>query len=249
MEWFENEDFWRELYPYMFPPERLEAATMEVDQVLRLAQVTNGAVLDLCCGPGRHAVEFAQRGFHVTGVDASAYLLARADERAGRFKVQVEWVQDDMRRFRRHLRFDLVCILFTSFGYFDTDDENLQVARNVLDSLKPGGVLVIDVIGKERLARNWQNSLISEFTDGTLLVQLPQVSRAWTRVSTKWLLIKERTVRTFQFEHTIYSARELEALILRAGFEKVEIFGSLQGAPYGLDAERLVAVARKVGSQ
>lgn len=244
-EWFEDEDFWRELYPYMFPPDRFSASGKEVECLLQLAQVTEGAILDLCCGPGRHSVEFAQRGFHVTGVDASTYLLGRARERAEEFKVQVEWVKDDMRRFRRHAAFELACILFTSFGYFDDDKDNLQVACNVYESLKPGGVLIIDVIGKERVARNWRDAVSSEFPDGTLLIQLPRVSRSWSRIASKWLLIKDGCSRSFQFEHAIFSSRELQDVILRAGFETVEIFGSLEGAEYGLDAERLIAVARK----
>jgi SAM-dependent methyltransferase len=245
MEWFEDENFWRELYPYMFPPDRFSAATKEVECVLQLAHVTQGAILDLGCGPGRHSVEFAKRGFHVTGVDASRYLLERARERAEEFKVQVELVKDDMRHFRREAAFELVCILFTSFGYFEDDQENLQVVCNAHESLKPGGVLLIDVIGKERIARNWRDALSSEFPDGTLLIQLPRVSRAWSRIASKWLLIRDERSRTFQFEHTIFSARELQDLILSAGFETVEAFGNLQGAPYGLDAERLIAVARK----
>jgi len=245
MPWFDNEDFWRELYPCMFPPERFDAAAREVECVLQLARVTEGAVLDLCCGPGRHSVELAHRGFHVTGVDASAYLLARARERAGQSKAGIEWIQEDMRNFQRPQAFDLVCVLFTSFGYFDSDEENLQVLRNAHNSLKPGGALVIDVVGKERLARVWQKSIVSELADGTVLVQLPQVSEDWTRVSNKWLLIKDGTAQTFHFQHAIYSGRELKDMLLRTGFDSVEIFGNLQGAPYGLDAERLVAVARK----
>src|ERR1035438_2344521 len=62
MEWFEDESLWRELYPYVFPVERVAAAPGQVTQLLSLAGVTGGAELDLCCGPGRHAVEFARRG-------------------------------------------------------------------------------------------------------------------------------------------------------------------------------------------
>jgi len=80
MEWFENEEFWRELYPYMFPAERFLAAREQVDQILALSGSGRGKVLDLCCGPGRHAVEFAKHGFDVTGVDGSEFLLDRARE-------------------------------------------------------------------------------------------------------------------------------------------------------------------------
>lgn len=72
MEWFEDEEFWRELYPYIFPADRFAAASEQTSQILALAGVTAGKVLDLCCGPGRHAVEFVKGGFEVTGVDRSA---------------------------------------------------------------------------------------------------------------------------------------------------------------------------------
>ena len=91
MEWFSNDDFWREFYGYMFSAERFSAAPQEVDGVLRLAQCSSGAVLDLCCGPGRHAVEFARRGFAVTGVDGSSFLLGRAKEYAQQEGTTVEW--------------------------------------------------------------------------------------------------------------------------------------------------------------
>src|SRR5579862_1805434 len=154
MDWFENEDFWRALYPVMFPPERFAAAGAQVDQILKLTGIETGNVLDLCCGPGRHAQEFAGRGFSVTGVDRSDYLLAQAKARQ---TAPVEWVAQDMREFLRKSTFDLACNLFTSFGYFDTDDDNRRVLRNVHDSLKPGGVFVMEMLGKERLARSWQS--------------------------------------------------------------------------------------------
>ena len=61
MEWFENEDFWRDFYQYMFSEERFAAARDEVSRIIELTQVDRGRMLDLCCGPGRHSLEFAQR--------------------------------------------------------------------------------------------------------------------------------------------------------------------------------------------
>src|SRR5690349_19507514 len=82
MEWFESEDFWRDLYPFMFPEERFAAAKDEVTSILALTRCEGGTVLDLCCGPGRHSLEFAQLGFNVTGVDRSRFLLDIARRRA-----------------------------------------------------------------------------------------------------------------------------------------------------------------------
>ena len=244
MEWFENEEFWRELYPYMFPAERFLAACEQVDQILALSGCGRGKVLDLCCGPGRHAVEFAKHGFDVTGVDGSEFLLDRARERARDAGVSVQWLHQDMRRFRGPSTFDLACNVFTSFGYFEDETDDLRVLRNVRESLREGGVFMIDVISKERLARNWKDSLVTEFPDGALLLQRPQLRSDWSRLENEWVLMKDGRSRSFRFEHTIYSGRELKDRLQACGFERVELYGDLAGSAYGVDAQRLVAVAR-----
>jgi len=250
MHWFEDEAFWRELYPYMFPPERFAAAPEQVAQILALANFSGAnfsgrPVLDLCCGPGRHAIEFARHGFQVTGVDRTPFLLDRARERALEAAVEVEWVTEDMRRFLRPWSFDLAASLFTSFGYFEEEQQDLSVLRNLHESLNQGGTFVIDVISKERVARNWKDAITTEFPDGTLLLQRPQVLDGWSRLRNQWTLIRNGTAKTFQFEHWIYSGRELQDRLYAAGFAEVRLFGDLQGAPYNVDATRLIAVARK----
>ncbi len=245
MEWFEDEEFWRELYPYMFPAERFAAAPEQVAQVLALSGCSRGKVLDLCCGPGRHAVEFAKHGLEVTGVDGSQFLLDRARERARDAGVSAEWVQEDMRRFRQPAKFDLACNIFTSFGYFADETDDLRVLRNIWESLQGGGVFVIDVISKERLARNWKESLVTEYADGALLFQRPQVREDWNRLENEWILVKDGRSRSFRFEHAIYSGRELKDRLVACGFKDVKLYGDLEGSCYGVDARRLVAVARK----
>ena len=106
-EWFEDEEFWSTWYPYMFTDERFEQSEKEVDQILALAGFEPERVLDLACGPGRHAIELARRGFQVTGVDRSGFLLLKAKERARAAEVEVEWVEEDMRTFERPEAFDL----------------------------------------------------------------------------------------------------------------------------------------------
>ena len=241
MSWFENEDFWRDLYPYMFAVERLAAAPEQVAYIVELAGVSSGSVLDLCCGPGRHSAEFAQRGFQVTGVDRTPYLLDRARAHA---QDSVEFVCRDMREFRRPAAFDLAVNIFTSFGYFDQPGDDLLVLRNVRESLRPGGVFVMELLGKEYLAAHYVQSRCLDFADGAMLVQRARVAHEWTRVFCEWTLIRSNQARTYKFDHTIYSGRELKDLLLHAGFAEVRLYGDLRGAPYGVEAQRLVAVAR-----
>src|SRR5215468_6281802 len=142
-EWFEDDSLWRELYPFMFPEERFRLGEEEIDKVSRLAGMAERAdlaVLDLCCGPGRHSIPLAQRGMRVTAVDRTALLLERARERARQAGLAVEFVESDMREFRRPGAFDLALSLFTSFGYFDQREEDVRTLRNLRASLRPDGV-------------------------------------------------------------------------------------------------------------
>jgi SAM-dependent methyltransferase len=243
MEWFENETLWRELYPYVFPVERVAAAHGQVTRILALAGVTTGAVLDLCCGPGRHAVEFARRGLAVTGVDRSRYLLERARESADTAGITVEWVLNDMREFQRPAAFDLACNLFTSFGYFAREEDNLLVLRNVRECLRDGGTFVMDMVGKERMQRQGLEARRTQFADGAVLIQQPHVRDDWARMESEWTVVKGGQSRSYRFEHHLYSGPELQDRLLGSGFDTVRLYGDLQGAPYGPEALRLVAVA------
>lgn len=242
MQWFENEAFWQTFYPYMFSERRMAAAAGEVDLVLALSGVTSGAVLDLCCGPARHSQVLVQRGFAVTGVDRSAFLLAKARERTE--GTALELVEADMREFVRRGAFDLALSLFTSFGYFQSRDEDLAVLRNIHASLKSGGVLLMDVISKEYVASrpcatNWEN-----WPTGEIHVAHLEVIPGWARLRVQWLLISGEQARRFEFEHNLYSGQELSTLLERAGFTDVQLFGSLDGTPYDSTATRLVARGR-----
>ena len=236
MQWYEDEEFWREMYPYMFPPEKFSAAEEQVSQILSLAAVAGGPVLDLCCGPGRHAIEFARRGFRVIGVDGTNFLLNQAKERAAQSGQQVEWIHRNMREFVRPNTFRLIVNLWTSFGYFKNDTDDLRVLENVFESLQPGGVLVMDLFGKEIIGRGFSLTTSTELPDGSYVIERHKICDGWNRVANEWILIKEGQARSFRFEHTIYSGRELSDRLAGVGFTEVKLFGDFAGHPYDWEA-------------
>lgn len=241
MQWFENEAFWQTFYPYMFGERQMAAAPGEVERVLALSGVVGGRVLDLCCGPARHSLILAQKGFRVTGVDRSAFLLSKARElTAG---AGVELVEADMRDFVQPGAFDLALSLFTSFGYFDTREEDLAVLRNVRASLKQDGVFVMDVMSKEYVISQGTPTRWEQWPSGEIHVHHYDVFPGWGRLRVEWLLVEGDRARRFEFEHNVYSGQELAALLERAGFADVQIYGSLDGTPYDATATRLVARA------
>jgi SAM-dependent methyltransferase len=247
-EWFDDDSFWRELYPFMFSERRIAEADEQVAKVLALTKPSGKSVLDLCCGPGRCSVSLAKRGFSVTGVDKTKYLLDKARAQGRAAHVKIEWVQKDMRDFVRPGSFALVISMFTSFGYFDDKREDVIVLENMFTSLKPGGALLIEVLGKERLAKVLQPTTSSVLPDGALLVERHEILDDWTRVRNEWLLVRKGKVKSFKFHHTIYSGLELRDRMQRAGFIDVALHGNLDGDEYGPNAERLIAIGRKRSS-
>jgi SAM-dependent methyltransferase len=244
-EWFDDDSFWKDLYPFLFTRERLAAGDDHVEHALALARPRGRKALDLACGPGRCAIALARRGFTVTGVDRTKLLLDRARARARRAGVPVEWVRADMRDFVREETFDLALSMFSSFGYFDDKDEDLAVLRNVLVSLKPGGVFLMELVGKESLAGVFQPTTMETLPDGSRLVQSHEIIDDWTRIRNEWVLIRKGHTRTFRFHHTIYSGQELKDRLIAAGFGEARLYGSLEGDRYGRESDRLVAVARR----
>ena len=244
-ETFEDETFWQKMYPFLFPEGKFDAAEQEISSVLDLAGIESGDALDLACGPGRHATVLAKRGFNVTGVDLTPFLLRQAKDLALQESVTIEWVQEDMRSFERPEAFDLAINLFTSFGYFDDRQDDAKVLRNVYQSLREGGALVMEMSGKECLASVFAPTGSQKLPDGRILVERREVVKDWSRIRNEWIVIEGNTATTFEFEVTIYSGQELKDRLYEAGFSEVALFGGYDGSEYGLSAHRLVAVARK----
>ena len=244
-EWFDDDMFWEDLYPFMFSEQRFASTPDQVEKVLVLTKPSGKFALDLCCGPGRCSIALAQTGFRVTGVDRTKYLLDKASINAKAAKVKIEWVQSDMRDFARKDAFDLVLSMFTSFGYFDDKNEDILVLGNIYTSLKPGGVCMIDVKGKENIAMNIQPTTSEVLPDGTKLIQRHEIFDDWTRIRNEWILIRKGRAKIFTFHHTIYSGQELRDRMEGVGFTEVRLFGNLEGDEYGPNAKRLIAVAHK----
>ncbi len=243
--WYDDEEFWTSMMMVWFQKNRLMETPAEVDQIVRLMGVKRRAcVLDFGCGLGRHALELARRGYQVTGVDRTKTYLSMAKGYAEREGLKVEWALQDMRKFRRPNAYDGAINLFTTFGYFENQADDKKVLVNVHRSLKKGGVFVIDTLGKEALARNFQERTWSEH-DGVIALEERRVSKDWGWLESQWTLVKGKVRRTFNINIRIYSAVELTTLLKESGFRSVSVYGHLTGDPYDHTAKRLVAVAQK----
>jgi len=245
--WFDDDSFWEAVAPFLFTEFRCNAAQDEVQALAELLEIRAPArVLDLCCGVGRHSLEFAAQGFSVTAVDRTVAYLDRARQAAAEKKLAIEFVQAGMSEFRRSGEFDAAISMFTSFGFFASDEEELAVLRNVFESLKPGGRFAIDLMGKEVLCRRfapraWQPDPAGK----AFLLEERKVRSGWAYIENRWIVVDDAGRHEFRFDIRVYSGGELESLLRQIGFRQIALYGNLQGGPYDENAERLIAVARK----
>lgn len=143
--WHDDPKFWKLTAPFIFDEGCWKKAPKQVAGFIKHLKMKKGMkVLDLCCGPGRITLELARRGYNVTGVDHMQFFLEEARKRARREKLRCTFVRGDMRTFVRSDTFDVVLNIFTSFGYFKDQRQNQRVLRNIFESLKPGGKLLIE---------------------------------------------------------------------------------------------------------
>ena len=243
--WYEQDAFWETVAPVLFVERRWSDAPLEVEQVVSLLGIEPGAhVLDLCCGVGRHSLELARRGFQVTGVDRTQLYLDRASRQAEAEGLEIEFVQRDMRAFCRPDAFDAVVNLFTSFGYFEDPEDDRRVAMNVNRSLKSGGVFLIDLMGKEVLARIFSERDWYE-EDGVLILQERKITKNWSWMENRWIIFVDNNRAELKLSHRVYSAVEMISLLTGCGFTHADAYGDFDGRAYDHLARRLVIVTRK----
>lgn len=237
-----GEDYLRVWAPSLLP----ERTAAEIEGVLQLLNLPPGAqILDLCCGHGRHAIPLAERGYQVTGLDLSEIFLAHARQAATERGVQVKWVQGDMRHFPFDAEFDAVVNLFTAFGYFEDEEEDLEVLRQVQRVLRPGGKFLLDVMNREALMRRFQPHTITRFEDGLISLEERTLDPLTGRIATQMTLIRPDGGRTeYSFDVRVYSLTELARLLRTAGLELISYFGWLDGSAWSLEKPRLTLLAR-----
>lgn len=230
------------------PEQQAEQAAAEVDFLVEALELPEGArVLDLCCGHGRHAIELGRRGMRVSGLDLSAYHLRLARAAAKRAGVDVEWLHSDMRKIPdRGGRFDAVVNLFTSFGYFDSEDEDRRVLDGVRRVLNPGGRFLIDTMNRDWLMSVFRESEANELPDGGLVIQRRRFDIHTGRMENTWTYVAPDGERREQsFSHRLYTYTELAAMLDDAGLPVVRTWGGFDGQELTRQSRRVVALTEK----
>ncbi len=230
-------------YDAILTPERSDEA---VEVIRRLLGLEPGmAVLDAACGHGRIANRLARLGCRVVGVDATSAFIDRARDDAAAIGVDVDYRLGDMRSLGFDGEFDRILNWFTSFGYFD-DATDRSILAGFRRALKPGGKLLIETGNRDRILRVLNLHLGPSFhmveQGDDLLIDRTVYDHVTGRTETDRLTVRHGRVRRSHFSVRLLTVQELRDWLLAAGFSSVEFYGP-DGAEYGLDSRRMIAVA------
>jgi len=225
----------------IFPPAAFDAGPIQVDAILALSGATKPLdVLDLPCGPGRHALPLAERGHRVVAVDRTPSYLAELRSAAGELPIEV--VQADMRDFARDDAFDLALNLYHSFGYFPDRADDARVLANLRRSLRDGGALVMDLHSWELMGRGFEPVRERALPDGSVVREEASIDGDW--MTSTWTLTRDGEAHARDMSLRLYSAETLRAALNEAGFPYVTVFGGFDLRPWDDEAVRLVVLAR-----
>lgn len=240
----ERDEVFDEDYLYFYEPLLTdEASDTQCDLIWRLLELEpEMEVLDLACGHGRIANRLAAKGVRVTGLDATPLFLERARADAAARGVQVEYVEGDMRELPWEARFDRVVSWFTSFGYFD-DDDNRRVLREARRVLRPGGRLLLEANNPAELLPRWLPYVVTE-RDGDFSIDRSTFDPVSGRANTERALVRGGRTRRFTFSVRMFMAAELRDWLLDAGFDAVDFYDG-DGEPLTAQGRRMITIARR----
>jgi SAM-dependent methyltransferase len=243
--------WWEEFFndDYLRTTEKItnDQIAREVDFIEESLSIERGgAVLDLACGTGRHAVELGARGYEVVGFDLSLPMLARAGDDAQDRGVKLNFVQGDMRDMTFDEQFDGVFCWNTSFGYFE-EEKNAQVVDRVHRALKAGGLFLLDVINRDFLIR--QSPSLAWFEgDGCVCMDEMIVDFITSRMRIKrTMMLDDGRSREVEYSLRTYSLHELGKILHDHGFKVCEVSGrpATPGVFFGNESPRTIILAEK----
>jgi len=242
-------DFFRidylNVYGHMFTEERAEKESAFVASALELKP--GASVLDLCCGQGRHSIKLAKRGLRVTALDLNPEYLELAKQAAKAGKVTIETVAADMRNIPFENKFDAIVNMYSSFGYLESEAEDLKVLESAAKALKAGGRILLDMLNREWAIDNYIQNDWHTGADGTLYVERRDLDLATSRMHVHFIVVDPQGGRRESIGHIIrlYTLTEMTRLLERVGMRVTAVFGGFDGEAYAIGTRRMIIVAQR----
>ncbi len=232
VEWFSD-------FPKHFDLRADETGAQEAAFICKALGLRRGhTVLDAPCGAGRISIHLAHAGMNVTGVDLTSAYVQRARRRFRREDCRGKFICADLRAMDFYEQFDAAFNWQGSFGYF-SDEENLDVIRRYVRSLRRGGKLLIDMPSREWLLRHFRGHGRSGDIEFSVRWR-PAVQRTDTRF---W---NAKTGESWDMSIRHYTPAQYRVLFRQSGLELEALYGDLNAGPFDRTSRRIYFVGRKI---
>ena len=237
-QWF-NQDY-LDLYSHRDDHDAKE----QINLIIRSVPLTGKKIVDACCGTGRYVKLLAEKGYDVCGFDLSKQFISLGLLENPKLSL---WVLDAKKLGEQKTKYDVVLSLFTSFGYFREDAENLEVLTSYYNSLNPGGILWLDYFNSEAVKKKLANNNNFEervIRGKTFLIK----SKIENNVVIKEIKVKikdSNTFKNYREEVTLYTQKQLLVLAQSAGFHLKKMFGDYQGNSFDEKSPRAIFLLEK----
>ncbi|MCD4783489.1 MAG: class I SAM-dependent methyltransferase [Candidatus Eremiobacteraeota bacterium] len=224
MPWYK--DFFDENYNKTYLHLNWERTAREADFIEKVLELEkDDLILDIPCGFGRHSIELTKRGYHVIGMEYNYPQIDMAMRIMVEKKATFDIIQADMRDISHENRYDKMFNYFTSFGYFNSE-ENEKTMAGFHRALKPGGLLLIEMVNRDGVLKSFQPCNINRLPDGGLLLEERKFDPLTSRMNAVHTFIStEGQIVERQLDHRMYCPHELVGMFERHGFEVVKTFG------------------------
>ena len=248
--WFRffNHQDYLDIYRDMTGPERTQREIGFCDRVL--GWIPGQKILDAPCGAGRHVLELSNRGHAVVGLDASRYLLDQAQR--GLEQTHGPALPHFVRGLLQAMpfregSFDFVICLFSSFGYGETTEENLNMMREFRRVLRPGGKVLVDVMNRHFIVPRL-NTVYESIQSGLRVREERAVIEGGRRLHNHIQVTdREGNRRSYLYRPWLYNGWELSWMAAQAGLHSGGVYGNFWGDPYQQTSERAMLVATRPG--
>ena len=253
------EEWWRKLFNALYVKtdgdvvENSENTRREVDFIVSAAAIQpHSAILDLCCGQGRHCLELARRGYkNVMGVDRSRYLVRLAKKRAQNESLQVMFKEGDARNPRLpENSIDCVCIMGNSFGYFSNKQDDEKVLAAVGKVLRPTGQIMLDITDGAHMHENFDKRSWEWIDEHHFVNRERSISADGERLVSREVIVNdEMGVIADQFyAERLYTRESITKLLEKTGFRNIRHHGTAESVSdrdqdLGMMARRILLTA------
>jgi len=225
-------EWWRSIFNSLYLKtdgdviENNDNTMKEIDLVVKTTNIEPyDHILDLCCGQGRHSLELAKRGYqNVFGIDRSRYLIRLARKRASQLNFKVNFSEGDARRLRiAENSLDTVLLMGNSFGYFERNEDDICVIKEVKRILRDHGSLVLDIVDGEWMEKNFEARSWEWIDQNYLVCRERSLSLKEDRIITREVIIHaEQGILADQFyAERLYSIDTIKAILEKCGFVNI----------------------------